>query len=676
MRGKLRAAIVISGWLAFFLGHPFPMAAAPAGGTGSDLNIFRTYFKILENGGPVDEVLDRSTWPDNADLISYLELELLLHPRNEATIPDLLHFLERWPDHAQKKLIAKRVETRLTESMDEKSALAWFDAHPPVSTAARTFYVQLLLQKNRIPEALPLWKDLYLAGMVLPKDLASKTSEFEKGIGIGDQEKRARNLIKNGSHETLRVFLQGFPENRRYYFLALDAATRGDEKSFARYREHLSKRNAHRSELWYAYIEWLRSHGSRAKAYAMLTGPEGRHLNTNDRYVLRYRLAKYLEDRDHLFDALELPDLHDGDKGTELEDALWLAAWTAHRLKHDKRSLKMFELLGEQAKSGHRRSQGAWWAAMLSKSKSARKKWLNQAAKFPDTFYGLLALETRDNQLPDLRTSATNCDIIHDARLQGDLQRMFWLRDMGRSHYNGLEAETIAQRFQLGIAEHLCLAVHSGAFDYAIRLAQEMRRSGHHYWQGLYPMPHWVPASGWQLDPALIWGMTKQESLFDTRSKSSAQARGLLQIIPSTAEEEAKLSSFPPPDPELIYEPAYNLALGQAYMKRMLSAFDGDLVLALCSYNAGPGRGEKWREQRRSESAVEFIENIPFNETRAYVKLVLNGFVHYQLLMYGKGSILSIINPGAPGLQKLLLQGIPFPPFPANLPPSLQLKLP
>ncbi|MBF0140664.1 MAG: lytic transglycosylase domain-containing protein [Magnetococcales bacterium] len=674
MRKNVRAAVLILGWLAVFFCCSPPRSASSADLTEKELNIFRNHFHILESGGPIDEVLDRSTWPDNNGLASYLELELLLHPRYAATLPNFLNFLEKWPNHAQKRLIEKRVETQLTESMDEKNALAWFDTHPPVSTAARTFYAQLLLQKNRTSEALPLWKSLYLAGMVLPKDLTDRTLEFEKGMGTEEREKRARNLIKNGSHRTLRVFLQGFPENRRYYFLALDAATMGDEKLFARYRSHLSKKDAHRSELWYARIEWLRSHDSPTKAYAMLAGPEGRHLNTNDRYILRYRLAKYFYGHDQLSDAFELLNLNAADKGAELEDSLWLAAWTAHRLKYDKRSLKMFELLGEKAKSGHRRSQGAWWAATLSKSKGAKKKWLNQAAKFPDTFYGLLALETRDNRLPDLRTSSNRCDIIHDARLQEDIQRMFWLQDMGRSHYNGLEAENIAQRFHLGTAEHVCLAVHTGAYDYAIKLAQEMKKEGHYYWQGLYPVPHWVPASGWQLDPALIWGMTKQESLFDTRSKSSAQAQGLLQIIPSTAEEEAKLSSLPPPDPTVIYEPAYNLALGQAYMKRMVSAFDGDLVLALCSYNAGPGRGEKWREQRRSESALEFIENIPFNETRTYVKQVINGFVHYRLLMYGKGSILSIINTGEPGLQKLMVQELP--PLPVTLPPSLQLKLP
>ncbi|HIJ84558.1 MAG TPA: lytic transglycosylase domain-containing protein, partial [Magnetococcales bacterium] len=575
--------------------------------------------------------------------------ELLLHPRYNATLPQLLDFLERRPNHPQKKRIEKMVETRLSETMQEKEAWTWFDRHPPVSAAARTYYTQLLLSKKRVAEAFPLWKRLYLDGMVLPEDLKEKTVEFERQLGVADREKRARNLIKNGSHINLANFVQSFPKNRRDYFLALEAATTGNEKLFSEYRRRLPKKEANQSELWYARIEWLRSHGSLDKTYEMLMGPEGRHLNVNDSYKLRYKLAKYFSGHDRLKEAFNLLNLKAREKGAEQEDFLWLSGWTAHLLKRDGQAIEMFKLLGKKAKTGSLRSQGAWWAAELSHSKKAKKAWIDQAAQFPDTFYGLLALETRDGRLPNLKRSASQCDIIRDPRIKEDFQRMLWLRDVGRNYYNGREAENLAQRYNLGTEERLCLASNSGAYDYAINLARDMKKGGQFYWQGLYPVPDWEPGWGWQLDPALIWGMTRQESMFDVRSKSSAQAQGLLQIIPATAEEEARLSSFPPPNPRLIYDPAYNLALGQAYIKRMLSTFKGDLVLALCAYNAGPGRAEKWSERRQIEPTLTFIENIPFTETRNYVKLVINGMVHYQLILFGKGSILKVIKGDEPG---------------------------
>ncbi|HAT51108.1 MAG: lytic transglycosylase domain-containing protein [Nitrospirae bacterium] len=650
-----RSSILTWGWLPLLFCFFIQPAAATEALPEKDLEVFRQYFSLLEKEGPSEALLDRATWPDNDGLASYLELELLLHPRYDATLPRLLSFLERWPNHAQKKRIEKKVETHLSESMQEDEALTWFDQHPPVTTAGRTFYVQLLLQKNRTAEAFPLWKKLYLAGMVLPRDLADKTGHFEQQLSMADREKRARSLIGNKSYETLQDFLQSFPKVRRDYFLALLAASTGNEKLFAEYRRRLPKKEANKSELWYARIDWLRSRDRVDETYAMLMGPEGRHLNVHDRSVLRYKLGKYFYGYDRLKEAYQLLNLNATEKGAELEDSLWLAAWTAHRLNKDKRALELFKLLGKKAPSSSRRSQGAWWAAELSHSKEDKKNWINQAAKFPGSFYGLLAMETRDGRLPDLRKTPLQCGVIQDPRLQEDVTRMLLLRAVGRDVYNGREAENLAQRYQLGIEEQLCLVLNAGAYENAIRLASGSKHGGGRYWQALYPIPHWQPGWGWQLDPALIWGIARQESMFDTRSHSSAQADGLLQIIPATAADEARQSSLPPPTPALMQNPAYNLALGQAYMKRMLLSFGGDLVLALCSYNAGPHRGEKWRERRQGDSAIEFIENIPFKETRNYVKQVINGFVHYQLLMYGKSSILKMIHPGEPGMQSLVM---------------------
>lgn len=655
MRIKL-SSILTLGWLPIFFYLFIPLSMAAEAIPERELEIFKNYFALLEKDGPSAAILDRSTWPNNDGLASYLELELLLHPRYDATLPRLLSFLERWPNHAQEKRIEKMVEIRLSESMQEEEALEWFDHHPPVTTAGRTFYVQLLLLKNRTAEAFPLWKKLYLNGMVLPRDLADKTGDFEQQLPVADREQRARSLLKNGSHKTLQDFLQSFPKIRRYYFLALLAASTGDKKLFAKYRSHLPKKDANKSELWYARIDWLRSHDILDETFAMLMGPEGQHLNVNDRCILRYKLGKYFYGYDRLKDAYQLLNLNAAEKGAELEDSLWLAAWTAHRLNKDTRALELFKLLGKKAKSGSLRSQGAWWAAELSRSSKEKTNWINQAARFPGSFYGLLAMETRDGRLPDLRKIPLKCGVINDPRLQEDVARMLLLRAVNRDVYNSREAENLAQRYHLGTEEQLCLVLNAGAYENAIRLASEIKRSERWYWQALYPIPHWQPGwGGWQLDPALIWGIARQESLFDTRSHSSAQADGLLQIIPATAEDEARQSLFPPPTPALMQNPAYNLALGQAYMKRMLSSFGGDLVLALCSYNAGPHRGEKWRERRQIDSAIEFIENIPFKETRNYVKQVINGFVHYQLLMYGKSSILKMIHQGEPGLQNLAM---------------------
>ncbi|MBF0107753.1 MAG: lytic transglycosylase domain-containing protein [Magnetococcales bacterium] len=635
-------------FLSFVLAQPLTVEAL----SERELELFRNHFAILEGGGPIDEVLDHSSWPKDEGLASYLEMELLYHPRHETTLPRLIGFLERWPNHAQKKHLEKMVEVRIAHAEPEHKVLAWYDRHPPVTKAGRVYYVQLLLANQRVSEAQPLWRELYLEGVSFPEDLIRITAPFEQKLGTAEKEKRAHNMILKGNREPLKKFIEGFPKNRRDYFLALDAATAGDEKLFAKYHARLEKKEAMSPAIWYARMEWLRSHGSTTRVHKMLLGREGTYLDVDDRCALRFRLGRTFYNDNRLAEAFELLNRNVMEKGAQLEDSVWLAAWTAHRLKKEKRALELFKLLGTEAKTDHRRAQGAWWAAELSKTNEEKRKWIQQAARYPDNFYGLIALETRDGGLPGLQDPPLACSILQQSHIQNDMQRMHHLRAVGRNFYNGAEIDALAQRYHLKQEDRLCLAHATGAYDYGLKLAREMKGSDFYHWSSLYPLPHWKPMVGWDLDPALIWGIARQESVFFPRAKSSANARGLLQLMPATAEEQARKSSLPPSNPNRLHDPAYNLSLGQAYMKRMLQAFDGDLVLALCGYNAGPGRGKNWSERRRNEPTLTFIENIPFNETKNYVKLVIGGVVYYQLRIYGKGSILSLIDQGEPGPGK------------------------
>lgn len=621
-----------------------------------ELARFRQYFALLQSGGSIDAVLDRSTWPHDDGLASYLELELLLHPRYSATLPRLMNFLQRWPNHAQRGRIERMVEVRIAHAAGEKEVLAWHDRHPPVTKAGRVYYLQLLLANNRMAEAEPLWRDYYLEGVSFPQDLIEKTAIFERKLNPTDREKRVRNLIGQGHSEPLRNFLKNFPSHQSDYFLALDAATRGDKKLFAKYHARLNQQDANSPELWNARFEWLSKTKSWSSLHKMLMGRESRYLSTDDRCLLRFRLARVLYDDNRFNDVMNLLYQNVQEKGAQLEDSAWLAAWSAYRLKNYGRALELFELLGREAKSDHRRSQGAWWAGELSKSRETKQMWINQAAQSPDSFYGLIALETRDGHLPTLSEPDILCHWVTDPRMQQDLNRMLRLREVERTHYNGPEIDNLSQRYHLSPEERLCLATHTGAYDYALKLSQIMKGDGKpHYWSGLYPTPHWQPDQGWSLDPALVWGIARQESTFHPHIESSVHALGLLQLMPATAAEVAKREKLPPSNPNRLRNPTYNLALGQSYMKRMLNLFDGDLVLALASYNAGPGRGKDWSQRRRTESTLTFIENIPFSETRNYAKRVITGVVYYQLRLYGKGSILSLIDPGEPGPGKLAM---------------------
>ncbi len=133
------------------------------------------------------------------------------------------------------------------------------------------------------------------------------------------------------------------------------------------------------------------------------------------------------------------------------------------------------------------------------------------------------------------------------------------------------------------------------------------------------------------LDPAVMLGLIRQESRFITDARSHVGASGLMQLMPATARWTAQKVGIEY-KPEMINDPAVNLRLGAAYLKRLLDDFDGSLALAAAAYNAGPGRPRRWREGVTLEPAA-WAETIPFNETRDYVKKVLSNAVVYNAIL-------------------------------------------
>jgi soluble lytic murein transglycosylase len=156
------------------------------------------------------------------------------------------------------------------------------------------------------------------------------------------------------------------------------------------------------------------------------------------------------------------------------------------------------------------------------------------------------------------------------------------------------------------------------------------------------------------LDPAVVYGLIRQESRFVMDARSHVGASGLMQLMPATARWTAKQVGLAW-SPSLITDRDVNLLLGNTYLKRVLDDFGGSLAMATAAYNAGPGRPRRWREGATVEAAA-WAENIPFNETRDYVKKVLSNSVYYA----------AVLGQPVPSLKALL--GPPIAPRPAGEP--------
>ena len=154
-----------------------------------------------------------------------------------------------------------------------------------------------------------------------------------------------------------------------------------------------------------------------------------------------------------------------------------------------------------------------------------------------------------------------------------------------------------------------------------------------------FPMPHRDAvvrrAAEINLDPAYVYGLIRQESRFITDARSSVGASGLMQVMPATARWTAKKIGLTGFTPNQITDRDTNIAIGTGYLKLVLDDFGGSMPLAAAAYNAGPGRSRAWRNGPILEAAI-WAENVPFAETRDYVKKVLSNTTNYAAILTGQ----------------------------------------
>lgn len=288
---------------------------------------------------------------------------------------------------------------------------------------------------------------------------------------------------------------------------------------------------------------------------------------------------------------------------------------------------------------------GAFWAArsyIRAHRPELFNSWALQAAQYPQTFYGLLAARTLSVE-PALNTEPpllSQADLDTLGRTAAGSRAFALIQTDERVR----AARELARLLPTGgpslMRAVLSIAIRGQMPFLAMRLGRELSDlDGKRYDSALYPVPPWRPANGFEIDPALVYAIMRQESAFNPKALSRAGARGLMQLMPATAAMLDGGRSFKG-RAEDLYNPDLNLALAQKFIKQLLDTdpVNGDLIRLTAAYNGGPGNLIKWsgrtaQQGDRANDALLFIETVPAPETRQYVTRVLyNYWIYSQLL--------------------------------------------
>lgn len=339
-------------------------------------------------------------------------------------------------------------------------------------------------------------------------------------------------------------------------------------------------------------------------------------------------------------DALAIAERAIRRSGVSVPDAYWWAGLAAWRLEAYDVAAAHFSALSQDASAdAWSRSAAAFWASRASLQ--ARKPenvtpMLRIAAQFPQTFYGLLAMQALDDAVPfnwNLPTlGAVEIDLLQHIP---SAKRALALLEVDQSVLAESELKRLTGAPSPDLSRILLALVGKANLpDVSVRLGYRMQRhQGETYEAALFPVPNWQPEGGYELDKALLFAFMRQESRFRTNARSSAGAAGLMQLMPATArfiagDDETYRGSRD------LYNPETNMALGQKYIQHLIGdpSIGGNLFYMATAYNAGPGNLRKWQRQvDYQDDPLLFIESIRSRETRNFIERVLTNFWVYRL---------------------------------------------
>ena len=565
-----------------------------------------------------------------------------------ATADELTDFMAQNPDWPNQALLERRRQEAIAVEPDQASALAQCERNKLTLPQAMLHCAEVDANAGRTGDANEEARRAWLAGITEAPTEAAFLRRWSGALRPDDQWARFQRLAWHDTaaaerqvarldppHRAMaeaRLALQRDASNAETLVAALPAAARGDPGMVldrTRWLRH-ADRTADALALWQRAGEAAQRDASADQLSAFWTE--------------RNLLARRLLHDGNAAGAYALAADHGRIAPEQALDAEFLAGFIALRQMHDPAAAtRHFTALAGLSKAAITQGRAHYWLgrAAAAAGKDPKPEY-ELAAAWPTTFYGQLAALALGD---DPAALGRRINAVHDPAYSREQVLAFTDREVVRAAamlvaWNDPHR---ARAFLLRMDElapdpadrslTARLALRLGLPDTAVFVARRMGRDGLALPEAGWPIAAEPPAE--PVDPAVALGLIRQESSFDIGAVSPSGARGLMQLMPFTAQAVAKQIGTPTTLVSLTADPAHNMRLGTTYLREMLDRFSNSLPLAVAAYNAGPHRVDQWLPENGDPRVgpvdmVDWIELIPFNETRNYVQRVLENVVVYR----------------------------------------------
>ena len=593
--------------------------------------------------------------------------------------------LADWPRPSRRQVAAEKLLDR--SGLSPAAVVAWFGADRPLTPQGAMALADGLRATGQPDEAAAAVRR---AWRTLTFDQDTQETMLARFAGLltqADHVAREDYLLYGAQGPAAQDLLRFLPPEQQALAQARMAVRRGDPMASSLIAA-LPATDQMNPGLVYERVMALRDHGDIAGALALIpylpaTLPDEHAAQRLWKHGALVVGALQAGDANTAYQVAARSGLSSGADGAE---AQFYAGWIAlSRFKDPKLADNHFERLGQIGGSPITQSRALYWRGRAAEAQGdamTAQIFYGQAAKFYTTFYGQLAA-----------TKGGRAEMVlgHDPAITPADRAAFEARDCVRAVrlLEGMGDKEAVRTFVIGLSESLPgaldeamlvdLARGYGEQELSMRVVRNAAKRGFILPERGYPVRS-APAGA---EAPLVLSVTRQESSFDPFARSGAGARGMMQLMPTTAQNIARRSGL---GWGSLDDPDFNMRVGSAYLDQLVSQFSGSYVMAAAAYNAGPSRPTQWvglcgDPRGGSTDPLDFIECIPFSETRDYVMRVMEATQVYRARLNGGTAPITLAldlkrgaygYPSAGGYQPLgVVQPASTPPTPSVLdPPS------
>ncbi len=587
--------------------------------------------------------------PDVRNLIMWIRASRGVPGMGFSEVSFALDKLEEWPKTTAMRRRAEEIID--TSALSHKERIDWLTASGPISGPGKVALANSWKSIGEPGKALETIRDAWHNNS-MERDLELKVlSAYGNDLTQDDHRARVEFLLwtnQRTAASKLRPLLTADYRALVDARIGLAARSRNVDALVDAVPAHLQDNPG----LLYERARWRRQKlRNQEVATPLLTGIDGNDIPEAGRSRLwdERNIAIRSDLKDGNWErAYQLASPHGIESGADFAEAEWVSGWIALRLKNDPaRGLQHFETMTDGVSTPISLARGEYWTGRakdaLGNPDSAKENYAAAAAhKF--TYYGQLAAERLDDKklefpkspepTPEQIDAFEALPMVHALRLLGEAgeERMF------REFAYHLDDQLVSESDFLLLAR---LAEEYQVPDVGVRGAKAGLAKGIVATDAAYPVVAYPLLREPQVERPLMLALSRQESEMNPNAISHVGARGLMQFMPATASQEARASGLPYRRSWLTDDPGYNMTLGGQHLDTLLARFNGSYIMTAAAYNAGPTRPRQWvgdyGDPRTGQvDPVDWVEFIPFSETRNYVQRVLENTQVYRHRLLGE----------------------------------------